>query len=128
MARSKHAVYFSDTHRVLSDLLRLDMRHIFERAGAYGVDMLEAATPKDSGITAGRWTYEIEERADRYILHFCNDNENQGANIVILLQYGHALRQGGYIEGFDFLNPASKEIFIYLMDAIMDEVLRIWRV
>ena len=44
--------------------------------------------------------------------------------VVILLQYGHATREGTYIEGTDFINPAMKEIFESIADEAWREVTR----
>ena len=122
-----HDVFFKDTQKALTALLNLDIRSILHKYGAIGCDMLEEATPKDSGITAHSWTYEIEERSNGLRLHYCNVSENQGASIVILLQYGHGLWQGGYIEGTDFLNPVSKKLFEQLYTDVVRAVHTAWQ-
>ena len=38
--------------------------------------------------------------------------------IAVILQYGHGTRNGGYVQGVDYINPAMKPVF----DAIRDEL------
>ena len=45
---------------------------------------------------------------------------NKGLNIAVLLQYGHGTRNGGYVEGRDYINPAIQPVF----DRIAEEA---WR-
>lgn len=88
--------------------------HIFaslEKYGAIGVAALAAATPVDTGLTANSWSYEIVQRAGYWSIRWHNSNENKGIPIAILLQYGHATRNGGYVEGRDYINPAIQPIF-----------------
>ena len=73
------------------------MRHY----GQKGVDALKAATPKDSGATAEAWRYEIVEEPGRTALYWRNEHVVNGTNIAVILQYGHATRNGGFVEGTD---------------------------
>lgn len=91
-----------------------------ERYGALGVEALRAATPVESGATASAWRYEVKKTRTSWNLSWYNDNENQGANIAILLQYGHGTGTGGYVPGTDFVNPAIRPVF----EAIASEVSR----
>lgn len=76
-----------------------------------GVKALKEATPSDSGETANAWNYEIESGDGRTTIWFTNDHENNGVNVAILLIYGHATRNGSYVQGTDFVSPALKPIF-----------------
>ena len=44
-------------------------------------------------------------------LYWTNTNENDGANIAILLIYGHGLQNGSYVQGIDFVSPVMQPIF-----------------
>lgn len=81
------------------------------RFGELGVKALESATPKDSGLTAASWSYSIEKTKQGVSLSWNNSNINEGANIAILIQYGHAMPNGGYVQGVDYINPALRPLF-----------------
>lgn len=85
-----------------------------------GVMALSSMTPVDSGLTAASWSYEIETEGSRTTISWVNTNRQNGVNIAVILQYGHATGTGGYISGYDYINPAIKPIF----DQIAEEV---WR-
>lgn len=95
---------------------------ILERYGRRGVDALSAATPKDTGLTASSWYYEVFESDNVYKLTFFNSNINKGVPIALVLQYGHGTRNGGYVEGIDYINPALRPIFEDLAEKVWKEV------
>lgn len=76
-----------------------------------GVHALQAATPKDSGETAMAWSYEIVKSSKGFTIYWTNSHMNKGANIAVLLQYGHGTGTGGYVPGRDYINPALRPIF-----------------
>ena len=51
-----------------------------------------------------------------------NSNTNNGVVIALLLQYGHGTRNGGYVQGTDFINPAIETIFHRMADEAWKEV------
>ena len=84
---------------------------ILDKYGRKGVDALAAATPIDSGETANSWYYRIENRNGSAAISFYNSNIQNGVPIAIILQYGHGTRNGGWVEGRDYINPALQPIF-----------------
>lgn len=82
-----------------------------EKFGQMGVNALQAATPVESGETAGAWFYEIIETKGTWSIVWGNNHVEDGRQIAVLLQYGHATRNGGYVEGRDYINPALQPIF-----------------
>ena len=82
-----------------------------DRYGREGVAALSSATPKDSGLTARSWYYKIEHRDGSVSISFHNSNIQNGVPIAIILQYGHGTRNGGWVEGRDYINPAIQPIF-----------------
>lgn len=79
--------------------------------GKEGVAALASATPVDSGKTANSWYYEIKHSKGRVAITFGNSNIQNGVPIAIILQYGHGTRNGGWVEGRDYINPAIQPIF-----------------
>jgi len=90
-----------------------------ERLAERGVAALEAATPKDTGLTASSWSYEIENSGGKTTIYWLNSNKTDtGIPIAILLQYGHGTGTGGYVQGRDYINPAIQSV----MDEIANDV------
>lgn len=95
------------------------IRSVLNKYGQRGVAALQIYTPKDSGETANAWRYEI------FNLGIAWENTNTTSNgtpIAILLQYGHGTRNGGYVQGRDYINPALQPIFDEIADACWKEV------
>ena len=90
--------------------------------GRQGVAALASATPIDSGETASSWYYEIENNKESATITFYNSNVQNGVPIAIILQYGHGTRNGGWVEGRDYINPAIQPIFDQIVDDAWREV------
>lgn len=95
-----------------------------DKYGRRGVEALRSMTPVDSGLTANSWYYEIERTGEGASLRFLNSNINDGVSIAIILQYGHATKNGGYVEGRDYINPAIRPIFDQIAEEAWKEVTR----
>lgn len=87
-----------------------------------GVMALASATPIDTGATASSWYYTIEKTHDRITISFNNTNIQNGVPIAIILQYGHGTKNGGYVQGRDYINPAIQPIFDEITEAAWKEV------
>lgn len=112
---------FDRTEAFLRRMSTGEIYNSLSRFGAQGVSALAAATPVDSGVTAGSWYYEIIQDASSWSIVWGNSNIVDGRPIAILLQMGHGTRTGGYVQGRDYINPALQPIF----DQIAAEA---WRV
>lgn len=113
---------FKKTEKFLKKSLGRDYRNVLEKYGQFGVEALSAATPVDSGKTASSWYYEIVQKDSSMSVVWKNSNIHKGVNIAIILQYGHGTRNGGYVDGRDYINPALKPVFEALADAAWKEV------
>lgn len=98
---------------------------ILNRYGEEGVEALRSATPKDTGLTSESWNYKISRGQDSITISFDNTNFQNGVPIAIILQYGHATRNGGYVQGIDYINPALRPIFERIADRAWEEVKRV---
>lgn len=96
-----------------------------DRIGREGVAALSSATPKDTGLTASSWYYEIERTSDSVSITFNNSHVNNGVPIAIILQTGHGTRNGGWVEGRDYINPAIRPIFDKIADEAWEEVTKL---
>ena len=115
----RHRGNFRKTENFLKKAERSDFLPVLERYGEEGVAALASATPRDSGLTASSWRYEIHQDDSGISIVWCNDNDQNGwFNVAIGLQFGHGTRNGGYVEGIDYVNPAVQPIF----DQIAEEI------
>ena len=96
-----------------------------DKFGRQGVDALSSATPVDTGLTASSWSYKIEHGNGVVKLSFLNSNIQNGVPIAIILQYGHGTRNGGWVEGRDYINPAIQPIFDKIVESAWREVTKL---
>jgi hypothetical protein len=86
------------------------------------VAALKSATPVDTGLTANSWYYKIERTKSSISITFNNSNIQNGVPIAIILQYGHGTRNGGWVQGRDYINPAIQPIFDKITEQAWKEV------
>lgn len=105
----------------LQTMMNMDIRAIVEPYARQGVAALAAATPRDTGLAASSWSYEIDASKDYVTIAWTNSDVENGFPVVIRLQYGYGTGTGGYVAGRDFINPAIRPIFDNIADGV-------WRV
>lgn len=88
-------------------LAKLDL----DAYGRKGVEALSAATPARSGETAMSWSYKIKKADGRVTLSWHNGVMAGDTPLAVILQYGHGTRNGGHVEGRDYINPAIRPVF-----------------
>ena len=93
-----------------------------DKYGREGVAALSSATPIDSGKTANSWNYEITNKNGSVTISFNNSNIQNGVPIAIILQYGHGTKNGGWVQGRDYINPAIQPVFDEIVDKAWREV------
>ena len=96
-----------------------------DKYGREGVAALASATPVESGKTASSWYYEITNNGQTAKISFYNSNVNKGVPIAIIIQYGHGTKNGGWVEGRDYINPAIQPVFDRIAEEIWREVTRL---
>ena len=95
---------------------------LLDKYGKAGVAALASATPVESGETANSWYYEVENHGVTAKIRFLNSHVNEGVNIAIILQYGHATRTGGWVEGRDYINSAIQPLFDQIVEEAWSEI------
>lgn len=110
------------TRRFLRRYSELRLGEILEEYGKKGVQALREATPKDTGKTAESWKYRAEIGKDQAVIVWENEHVVDGVPIAVILQYGHGTRNGGYVEGVDYINPAMRPIFEEIAQRAWSEV------
>ena len=122
MIRFRHRGDFHNTETFFSKITKRSYIDILRKYGQAGVEALAASTPKDTGETAASWSYEIVQTRNGYSIFWNNSNVNHGANIALILQYGHGTGTGGYVRGIDYINPAIRPVFDEIANAAWKEV------
>ena len=100
-----------DMSKWLTQVKDRKLRNVLASAGDRGVAALRANTPVGTGKTAASWQYKIKQTKRGVKIGWVNTNIVSKGPIAIILQYGHGTRQGGYVQGKDYINPAMKPIF-----------------
>lgn len=111
MIEFRHKGDFVKTTRYLERIGKAVRSIDFTKYGQEGVSALASATPVDTGVTADSWSYEIAYTKSGVKISFKNSNIQNGVPIAIILQYGHGTRNGGWVQGRDYINPAIQPIF-----------------
>lgn len=115
---------FSKSLNYLANIKKPINKNLIERYAQDGVIALMNATPVDSGKTKYSWYYKIIEDHGQMSIQYCNSNINNYVPIAIILQYGHRTRNGGWVEGRDYINPAIQPIFDKIAENAWKEVTR----
>ena len=102
---------FDITTRYLEKIKRGASDRILDKYGKLGVEALSAATPVDTGLTAKSWYYKVQRSRSSASITFYNSNIQNGIPIAIIIQTGHGTRNGGWVQGRDYINPALRTVF-----------------
>lgn len=120
-AKGDYKKAFTYMERVKEAIKKGDL----DRFANLGIEALKNNTPVDTGKTADSWEYEIVRDRGSVKIIWSNTNVNDGVNIAILLQYGHATKNGGYVIGRDYINPAIQPVFDKLAEDAWKEVTKL---
>lgn len=110
------------TEAFLKNIAKGDYLSGLEALAQQGVDALRAGTPIESGVTGESWTAEVIEEGGGVTIWWSNTNVIDGFNVAIGLQYGHGTGTGGWVQGYDFINPSIKDTMDQLADQVWKEV------
>jgi hypothetical protein len=116
---------FSRLSRYLERVKHVVRMSDLDKYGRAGVAALASATPVESGLTASSWYYEITNKNGSAEISFHNSNIQNGVPIAIILQYGHGTRNGGWVQGRDYINPAIQPVFDQIANDAWREVTRL---
>lgn len=113
---------FDKTFKFLAAMQHLDIEKVCDNEAQKGVRALAAGTPKDSGIAANSWSYEIEHTKSSTTIWWKNIDVENGFPVALMLQYGHGTGTGGWIQGRDYINPAMRPIFDEIAETVWKAV------
>lgn len=106
-----HSGSFAKTEAFLKRLRQLEIDKIVSAQAQRGVNALAGATPKDTARASISWKYEIKKTRNTTTIHWTNTDVENGYPVALMIQYGHGTGTGGYIPGFDYINPAMRPVF-----------------
>lgn len=109
---------FNNMESFLRSMRRLNIVGLVEPYAQQGVAALRAATPKDSGMAADSWGYDIKTSRGKVTITWTNSDVENGFPVAIMLQYGYGTGTGGYVSGRDYINPAVKPAFDGIADGV----------
>jgi hypothetical protein len=120
----RHRGRFKNTERLFKKAAYIDNRYyaILEKYAQEGVLALQSHTPTDTGKTSDSWSYRITRSKSGMTIAWYNSNVVAGVPIAVLLQYGHGTRNGGFVRGINYINPALTPIFDKLKNATWREL------
>ena len=113
---------FKKTDKFLDRLLHVTFKDKLKKYGEEGVAALQRSTPKRTGLTANSWSYEIVEDDHSVSIEWHNTNLSDGVPVAVLLEYGHATKNGGFVKGIDYINPVIQPIFEKIANEAWKEV------
>lgn len=114
---------FKKTETFLKKSVELRVEEL-DTYGQQGVDALSKATPIDTGLTASSWYYEIKHSNNSVTIEWKNSNVVDGVPIALIIQLGHGTRNGAYVQGIDYINPALKPVFESIANNAWNEINR----
>ena len=79
--------------------------------GMMGVKALSSVTPRATGKTADSWGYTIENTPDTVTITWFNSNVQNGVNIAVILDKGHATKDGYWVQGLNYVDQALQPVF-----------------
>jgi len=122
MITIKHRGDFKKLQRFLKKSKRISGFRSVDLFARLCVERLKEATPVDSGLTADSWVYNINKKKGSQSLTINNTNIQNGANVAILIEYGHATASGNWVEGREFIEPAILKTFNDIIDKTWKEI------
>jgi len=113
---------FDRTEKFLRDMQNLPIDNILRAAAQEGVTALSRATPKDSGLSANSWGFEIQKSSGAITIGWTNSDVESGFPVALMIQYGHGTGTGGYVQGRDYINPAMRPVFDKIAETVWKAV------
>jgi len=125
MISFRHKGDFSKSANYLTKVKNAVRLGDLDKYGREGVKALASATPVDTGLTAASWEYKISRSPNSITISFNNTNIQNGVPIAIILYYGHGTKNGGWVQGRDYIKPAIRPIFDRITASAWEEVTKL---
>lgn len=113
---------FDNTDKFINSMKKDEAFRFLDAFGRQGVAALRSSTPVDTSLTSNSWKYEIIKNKGKYSIVWSNINVESGIPVAILIQYGHATKDGGWVDGIDYVNPTMRPLFNKIADQVWERV------
>jgi hypothetical protein len=113
---------WAKTEAFLRKIQKLNVDSVLQSAGAKGVAALAKSTPRDSGLAANSWTFEVKKSSGGIEIDWTNTDDENGFKVALMIQYGHGTGTGGYVHGIDYINPAMRPVFDQIAETVWKAV------
>lgn len=87
-----------------------------------GLRELVKRTPKDSGVSAASWRFEIQAVSNGQVITWYNDSVDDEFMVVLGIEFGHGTGNGGYVMARPFIDSSIEPIFKKMGAEIIKEV------
>jgi hypothetical protein len=84
------------------------------------IEKLSQVSPCDS--IANSWSYEIVKNKKSVTIFFNNSVTKNGLNLALLLDKGHATRNGSWVQGKDFIDEPIDECYNKIINKTKEEL------
>lgn len=85
------------------------------------IERLKAASPTPE--IANSWNYEIEKHKNHTTIYFNNSAmSNNGENLAILIDNGHATINGNWVSGTHFTKEPLEKAYEQILEETMEEL------
>lgn len=113
--------------------LKRTKQYLYNAKGSYSEEQLNAlakknlqilkdATPSSTGNLASKWDYEIVKTKNGNGILFTNSDVQNGINIAILVDRGHGTKNGNWVSGKNYIDPAIREIYEKIIRQTWEEM------
>lgn len=109
--------------KFLEQLQEKSMLLELEKFGEMGVESLRDASPVRTGLMSNSWYYEIVRNDKNTAIIWSNRDIENGYNVAIIVDQGHATKGGGWIQGRNFVSKAMEPVFEAIDEYLKKEVL-----
>lgn len=96
---------------IIKDGINVEDYIDLDKYGIEGVESLKNATPSSSGRTSTSWYYTIEHKKNTVSINFNNSYIENGMHIAIIIDKGHATKNGNWVSGKHYIDDAIDPIY-----------------
>ena len=113
---------YKSTEKYLSDATRIANFDSVESIAKNTVQELVNATKEYSETISDSWSYKIYNTRNGIIVEFDNTDIQNGTNMAIILDEGHATSNGKWISGKNYLNPIMEKAYNDILNSTWKEL------
>lgn len=107
--KNKSGNWYSSLNFLHKSSKGLDIKTV-EAIAESEISVFAKATPSKTGKTAASWFCTVEEVSHGYKINYCNSNIQNGVNIAIMVDIGHATPNGRWYSGAHYLDKTAEKV------------------